>query len=81
MAVAWKADFARTESAANELLASGNVMWGLDEPGDIFGLYGVPYQPVSVLVTHDKIIKTTWAGALGEADLRTELDALLATAP
>lgn len=81
MAVAWKADFASTEQTANDLLPSGNVMWGLDEEQEVFGLYGIPYQPVSVLVTHDKIIKTTWNGALGEAELRAELDALLATAP
>jgi hypothetical protein len=81
VAVAWKAPFGKTDSRARELLQSGNVMWGLDDEEEVFGLYGVPYQPVSILVTHDKIIRTGWVGALGEVKLRAELDALLATAP
>jgi len=81
VAVAWKAPFDKTESRAQELLPSGNILWGLDEAETVFGLYGIPYQPASVLVTHDKIIKTSWAGALGDEALRAELDSLLATVP
>lgn len=69
-----------TASRAAQLLTSGNVLWGLDAEEAIFSAYGVPYQPVSVLITHDGIVKTSWAGAVGEADLRAELDALVATA-
>ena len=69
-----------TASRAGQLLTSGNVLWGLDAEEAVFSAYGVPYQPVSVLITHDGIVKTSWAGAVGEADLRAELDALVATA-
>ena len=69
-----------TSSRAAQLLTSGNVLWGLDAEEAIFSAYGVPYQPVSVLITHDGIVKTSWAGAVGEAELRSELDALVATA-
>jgi hypothetical protein len=69
-----------TASRAAELLTSGNVRWGLDAEEAIFAAYGVPYQPVSYLITHDGIVKTSWAGAVGEAELRAELDALVATA-
>lgn len=69
-----------TSSRAAQLLTSGNVLWGLDAEEAVFSAYGVPYQPVSVLITHDGIVKTSWAGAVGEAELRAELDALVATA-
>jgi len=78
--VAWKGSMADTASRAAQLLTSGNVLWGLDAEEAVFSAYGVPYQPVSVLITHDGIVKTSWAGAVGEADLRAELDALVATA-
>lgn len=80
LAVAWKGSLADTAAKAEQLLTSGNVLWGLDETEVVFSAYGVPYQPVSVLITHDGIIKTSWAGAVGEAELRAELDALVATA-
>ncbi len=78
--MAWKGSMADTASRAAQLLTSGNVLWGLDAEEAVFSAYGVPYQPVSVLITHDGIVKTSWAGAVGEADLRAELDALVATA-
>ena len=78
--MAWKGSMEDTSSRAAQLLTSGNVLWGLDAEEAIFSAYGVPYQPVSVLITHDGIVKTSWAGAVGEAELRSELDALVATA-
>ncbi len=80
LAVAWKGSMEDTASRAAQLLTSGNVRWGLDAEEAIFSAYGVPYQPVSYLITHDGIVKTSWAGAVGEAELRAELDALVATA-
>ncbi|MDH5420778.1 MAG: hypothetical protein OEY55_03140 [Acidimicrobiia bacterium] len=80
LAVAWKGSMEDTASRAAQLLTSGNVLWGLDAEEAVFSAYGVPYQPVSVLITHDGIVKTSWAGAVGEAELRAELDALVATA-
>ncbi len=78
--MAWKGSMEDTSSRAAQLLTSGNVLWGLDAEEAVFSAYGVPYQPVSVLITHDGIVKTSWAGAVGEAELRAELDALVATA-
>lgn len=78
--MAWKGSVEDTASRAAQLLTSGNVRWGLDAEEAVFSAYGVPYQPVSVLITDDGIVKTSWAGAVGEADLRAELDALVATA-
>lgn len=80
LAVAWKGSLQDTTERAAQLLPSGNVLWGLDAEEKVFSAYGVPYQPVSVLITHDGIVKTSWAGAVGEADLRAELDALVETA-
>lgn len=80
LAVAWKGSLEDTTARAEQLLTSGNVLWGLDVEEEVFSAYGVPYQPVSVLVTHDGIVKTSWAGAVGEVELRAELDALVATA-
>ncbi len=80
LAVAWKGSLQDTTERASQLLPSGNVLWGLDAEEKVFSAYGVPYQPVSVLITHDGIVKTSWAGAASEADLRAELDALVETA-
>ncbi len=80
VAVAWKGSAEDTAERAGELIPSGNILWGLDEEQLIFSAYGVPYQPVSVLITHDGIVKTSWAGTRSEADLRAELDALVDTA-
>ena len=75
LAVAWNSSFAKTESRAKELLTSGNVLWGLDEKAEIFNLYGVRYQPVSVLIANGKIIQV-WRGSAGEGALRSALDNL-----
>ena len=51
--------------------------WGLDD--SIWELYGVPYQPYTVLITGDDVILTEWFGAVSEEALRAELDRLVAT--
>lgn len=56
---------------------SGNVLWGLDEDEDIFEKYGVPYQPVTVLITADMRVADAWAGILPEEEMRAKLDQLL----
>jgi thioredoxin-like negative regulator of GroEL len=60
-----------------ELLASGDISWGLDEDEDIFEKYGVPYQPVTVLITADMKVADSWPGALPEDEIRARLDRLL----
>lgn len=75
LAIGWNSTFEKTESRANDLLTSGNILWGLDEEAEIFGLYGVGSQPVSILVANGKIIQT-WQGAAGEDALRERLSNL-----
>jgi len=76
VAVAWKSDLESTASRAAELMPSGVIRWGLDEPEDVFAAYGIGYQPWTVLVI-DGVEVTRWAGALSEDQIRANLDALV----
>lgn len=77
VAVAWKGTLADTAERAAELMPSGAIRWGLDAEEEIFALYRVPYQPHTILITADKEILTSWPGVMAEADLRTQIEALL----
>ncbi len=78
MAPAWKANLPDTRARAEQLLVSGEVLWGLDENHEIFALYGVPSQPVVFLIASDRTVVNAWFGERGEEFLRAELDNLLA---
>ncbi len=78
VAPAWKSSFEDTASRANELLDSGLVYWGLDEDEAIFEAYGVPYQPVTVLIAADDTVVQSWAGLRDESEMRAALDELIA---
>ena len=80
VAPAWKSSFVLTESRAEELFLSGNIMWGLDQEQEVFALYGVPYQPATVLIGADGTIVEAWPGARGEDALRASIENLLAVA-
>ena len=77
VAVAWKSSFDATASRAAELMPSGAMQWGLDEGEEIFAAYGVPYQPVTVLIADGVEVKR-WPGALSADEIRSELDTLVA---
>lgn len=77
VAVAWKSSFAQTEARAEELFQSGQIMWGLDEDEDIFRLYGVPYQPVTVLIAADQTVVEAWDGLRAEDELRSAIESLI----
>jgi len=77
VAPAWKGTAAATAERAVELMPSGVILWGLDAEEEIFALYGVPYQPHTVLITADKTILASWPGAMTEDEIRAQLDALL----
>ncbi len=62
IAVAGKANLARTSQRAKELFH--RLDWGLDD--SIWELYGVPYQPYSVLITGNDIVFDEWFGAVSE---------------
>jgi thiol-disulfide isomerase/thioredoxin len=75
--VAWKGTLTATADAAVELLPSGRVSWALDDSGDFFAAWAVPYQPETVLLTPGDRQFRRWPGAVGEEELRARLDALL----
>lgn len=77
VAPAWKSTFEATSSRASGIFASGEVQWGLDEDEDIFEAYGVPYQPVTVLIAADKTVVEAWAGLRSEEEIRSALDNLI----
>ena len=77
VAPAWKSSFELTEARAGELFQSGRIMWGLDETEEVFRLYGVPYQPVTVLIAGDRTVVEAWDGLRPEADIRAALDLLI----
>jgi hypothetical protein len=78
VAVAWKGTFDDTAERANQLLPSGNIVWGLNSDESIFQAYGVPYQPVTALISADKKVVQMWSGLQEEDVIRDRLDALVA---
>jgi peroxiredoxin len=52
-------------------------MWGLDEDEEIFALYGVPYQPVTVLIAADGTVVEAWPGVKDESEIRSALENLI----
>ena len=60
------------------MFQSGEILWGLDEEEEIFSLYGVPYQPVTVLIAGDGTVVESWDGLRPEEEIRGALDDLIA---
>jgi hypothetical protein len=78
VAVAWKGTPEATAERASELMPSGSMVWGLDASEEIFALYEVPYQPVTVLISADKQVAERWTGLRDEEEIRAALDRLSA---
>jgi len=78
VAPAWKSSFDLTQERAAELFQSGQIMWGLDPEEEVFQLYGVPYQPVTVLIADDRTVVEAWDGLRPEEEIRAALDDLIA---
>lgn len=76
VAVAWKGTPEATAERASELMPSGAMFWGLDVSEEIFALYEVPYQPVTVLIGADKQVADRWTGLRDEDEIRAALDRL-----
>lgn len=74
VAVAGRAGLDETAERANEWFSL--LDWGLDDA--IWDLYGVPYQPVTFLITGSDVVADTWAGPLEADEIRSRLDALVA---
>lgn len=79
VAVAWRGTASDTAAQAAALMPSGNIKWGLDAEEVIFGAYGVPYQPVTVLISAGKRVVGGWPGLQDEAAIRAALDMLIAS--
>jgi hypothetical protein len=78
VAPAWKSSLEATAERAAELFKSGEIQWGLDEQEEIFSLYGIPYQPVTVLIAGDRTVVEAWDGLRPEGEIRAALDNLIA---
>ncbi len=78
VAPVWKSGEEATRQIASDLFHSGKIQWGLDPDQVIFSLYGVPYQPVTVLISADRKVVEEWAGVRSEQGIRESLDALIA---
>jgi hypothetical protein len=77
VAPAWKASFEATRDLAGEVFKSGKVMWGLDEDEVIFSRYGIPFQPVTVLIASDQTVVEKWAGVRSKEELRAAIENLI----
>ena len=78
VAPVWKSGEAAAIEAAATLFRSGQIKWGMDNEEVIFGLYGVPYQPVTVLIATDRTVVEAWPGVRSESQIRSSLDDLIA---
>ena len=76
LAVAGRSTPEASEARVGDWFSPERVLWGYSD--DIWALYGVPGQPVSVLITSDGYEVARWFGAAGEAELRAALDQLAA---
>ena len=74
VAVAGRSDMGSTAARADELFGDA-LLWGLDD--SIWDLYGVPYQPVTFLITGGDTIVDGWPGLLDESDIRSRIDNLV----
>lgn len=77
IAPAWKGTLPATTNRAKELMPSGVIRWGLDEREAVFEAFGIPYQPVTVLIAADGTIFQSWAGFRDEESIRQALDDLV----
>jgi len=77
VAPAWKGTLPATTNRAKELMPSGVIQWGLDEHEVVFEAFGIPYQPVTVLIAADGTIFDSWAGFRDESAIRESLDELV----
>jgi hypothetical protein len=78
LAVAGRSTPEDSEKRVGDWFDPARLLWGYSD--DVWALYGVSYQPVSVLVSPDKKVVGGWFGALDEEEMRAELDALAAYA-
>jgi hypothetical protein len=74
VAVAGRSDLEASRARVGVWFSPDNLLWGYDD--ELWGLYGIPGQPSSVLIT-EGVIVGGWFGALPEDEFRAQLDRLL----
>jgi hypothetical protein len=72
--VAGRSDLEASRRRVGDWFDPDRILWGYDD--DLWGRYGVGYQPVSFFISSDNVIVQQAFGALGEDQLRAELDRL-----
>lgn len=76
LAVAGRSTEEKSRVRVGDWFDPARLLWGYSD--DLWALYGVRGQPVSILVSSDDVVVDTWFGALPEDELRARLDALVA---
>ncbi|MCJ7725215.1 MAG: hypothetical protein MUP76_02335 [Acidimicrobiia bacterium] len=75
LAVAGKSTPEASADRVGVWFSPDRLLWGYSD--DMWALFGVPGQPVSVLITSDGFEVGRWFGEASEADLRAALDQLI----
>lgn len=75
MAVAGRSTPEDSAVRVGDWFSPERIAWGYSD--DVWALYGIPGQPVSVLITGDDFEVARWFGEAGEEELRIQLDRLL----
>lgn len=76
VAVAGRSSADASARRVGDWFSPERILWGYDD--DLWPTYEVFGQPVSYLISSDDVIVGGWYGAVGEAALREQLDALVA---
>lgn len=75
VAVAGRSDPGAAEARAKQLFGDG-LAWGIGD--DVWDLYGVRGQPVTVLLAGNDVVVDSWFGNLPADELVTRIDDLIA---
>lgn len=76
VAVAGRSSENQSRKRVGDWFSPDRILWGYDD--DVWEQFGVFGQPTSVLISSDDVIVGGWFGAYDEAELRAELDRLVA---
>lgn len=74
LAVAGRSSEDASAVRVGDWFSPDRILWGYDD--DLWALYEVFGQPVSVLISGDDVVVGGWFGAVDEVTLRAELDRL-----
>jgi hypothetical protein len=74
VAVAGRSSESASRTRVGVWFDPARILWGYSD--EIWGLFGVPGQPRTILISGDDVIVGGWFGAKSEEELRSELDRL-----